>query len=269
LVSLAVLTALKGQPDNVGWPTIDKVDYSSYQGRTTVVDFGIDGLLSIGGSDILAERSEQLDAAVSLCRIGRLEGKLSASQHLPIMLMDHAGEEHNPNLEFCLDNAATALNTFLGAGHRTALHCVQAQSRTPSVLALALMQSSGLTSTDALNEATGALPDAHPNVAFQAALAKFDGLSPKRYATTHGLLTQGEMHVHTNFGGEICALTLDIPEGVFERQGGAWIFAGQQETDVECSSSIHSLSSSPIVIEQSLSLVGLCDEYQFAKNAVS
>jgi len=269
LVSLAVLTALKGQPDNVGWPTINKVDYSGYGGRTTVTDFGVDGLLSIGGSEILTERSGQLDAAVSLCRIGRLESGLPASAHLPIMLLDHAGEEHNPNLDFCLHNAATAVNTFLGAGNRTALHCVQAQSRTPSVLALALMQSSGLSSKDALNTAMGALPDAHPNVAFQAALTRFEGPNPKRYSTTHGLLTQGQMHVHANFAGEICALTLEIPEGFLERKGGAWVLSNQPHMVGEWSSSIHSLSSHPTVIEQSLSLVALCDEYQFAKNAVS
>jgi len=268
LVSLAILTALKGQPDNVGWPTIDKVDYSDYDGRTTVIDFGIDGLLSIGGSEILTERCGQLDAAVSLCRIGRLESGLPASAHLPIMLMDHAGVEHNPNLDFCLHNAATAVNTFLGAGHRTALHCVQAQSRTPSVLALALMQSSGLSSRDALNTAMGALPDAHPNVAFQASLAKFDAQTPHRYATTHGLLTQGEMHVHANFDGEVCGLTLNVPEGVFERKGAAWVLAEEPHMVNELTPSVHSLSANPIVIEQSLSLVGLCDEHQFAKNSV-
>ena len=264
LVSLAVLTALKGGPDNVGWPTSVKIDYSQFEGRTTDVDFGSDSQLSIGGADILTNRSGRLDAAVSLCRIGREEAALEPSRHLPVMLIDKSEPEHNPNLEYCLHNAASALNQFLDDGHRTALHCVQAHSRTPSVLALTLMQSRGLTSNDALNMAMGALPDAHPNVAFQAALSSFDGISKQRYSAVHGILEQGKLHVHSNENDAICSLALEIPEGVFVRKGGAWVLTEQGGLETIWLSSVHSLSGNPTILEQSLQLVRSCDEYQFA-----
>ena len=263
LVSLAVLTALKGQADNVGWPTIDKVDYSSFTGRSTVVDFGNDGKLSVGGSDILTTKSGQLSAAVSLCRIGRHEAGLEPTRHLPIMLIDRTEPEHNPNLEFCLHNAATAVNAFLESDHRTALHCVQAQSRTPSVLALVLMQTQGLSSNDALNTAMGALPDAHPNVAFQAAMARFDGSGHRRYSSAHGILELGQMQVQTNEDDEICSLIIEIPEGVFKRKGGAWIVADATWSDTRWTSRIHPLSNDPASHEQCLNWVQNFDEYEF------
>ena len=269
LVSLAVLTALEGQPDNVGWPTSANIDYSHLDGRSTDLDFGSDGQLSIGGADILTNRNGHLDAAVSLCRIGREESQLDPTRHFPVMLIDTAEPEHNPNLEFCLHNSASALNAFLEAGHRTALHCVQAHSRTPSVLALSLMQSQGLASNDALHTSIGALPDAHPNVAFQVALSKFDGLTSRKYAAHHGILEQGQMHVHANAHDEICQIVLEIPEGFFVRKGGTWLPTDQVALEGTHLSSIHSLSSNPVVIEQSLALIRACDEYQFTNSGLN
>ena len=55
------------------------------------------------------------------------------------------------------------------------LHCVAAQSRTPTVAALYAARHLGIPPETALAQVTAVLPDAHPNPAFRAAL---DRLTP-------------------------------------------------------------------------------------------
>ncbi len=54
------------------------------------------------------------------------------------------------------------------------LHCVEAQSRTPTVAALYGARLRNISSDQALRDISAALPDAHPNSAFRAALRRIE-----------------------------------------------------------------------------------------------
>lgn len=56
-------------------------------------------------------------------------------------------------------------------GKTVLIHCVQAQSRTPTVAALHSI-GMGVPAAEALADVCAALPDAAPNAAFHAALAR-------------------------------------------------------------------------------------------------
>lgn len=79
----------------------------------------------------------------------------------------------------------------------------------------------------------------------------------------HNVLDHGQMHLHTNFSDEICAITLEIPEGHLTRKGGAWVPDIGVAADEAWTSRAHSLSSDPGVLEQSLHLIRAYDEYEF------
>ena len=116
-----------------------------------------------------------VDAVVSLCRLGADEvpaSGLTAGDHLEVWLIDSGDTAVNPNLDYVLNQAADAVAVFRAEGRTVLLHCVQAQSRTPAVAALYSARHRGVGISQALDDVQSALPDAHPNAAFRAALAK-------------------------------------------------------------------------------------------------
>lgn len=74
-----------------------------------------------------------------------------------------------------LAEAADAAAAFRDQGRTVLLHCVQAQSRPPTVAALYAARHLGVPMDDALREVCAALTDAHPNAAFRRALAGIGG----------------------------------------------------------------------------------------------
>lgn len=79
--------------------------------------------------------------------------------------------EESPHLEFVLKEAADAVAALRAEGETVLLHCVQAQSRTPTVAALYSMRHLGVDRERAVREVCVALPHAHPNRTFAAVLA--------------------------------------------------------------------------------------------------
>ena len=75
-----------------------------------------------------------VDAVESLCRIGVEQRR--AADHIEVWHIDDAEPDKNPNLDLVLRDAADAVAAFRAQGKTVLLHCVQAQSRTPSVAAL-------------------------------------------------------------------------------------------------------------------------------------
>jgi len=55
---------------------------------------------------------------------------------VPVRLIDKPNPTENPNLGFVLHDAVTVLEQLPSEGRTVLLHCVQAQSRTPTVAAL-------------------------------------------------------------------------------------------------------------------------------------
>jgi protein-tyrosine phosphatase len=87
-------------------------------------------------------------------------------------LVDSADPADNPNLEFMLADAARAIDAWRNDGRTVAVHCVRAESRTPTVAAAYLAHRLGIPGRDALERVRRVLPDAHPNAAFVRVLDK-------------------------------------------------------------------------------------------------
>lgn len=130
LVSLAALAANGGQPDRKGWPTVDVVPYSEWASSDPVPHPYDEGVL-LGTH---ASRGHQVDAVVSMCRVGRdQECFAGAAEVIHSRLMDSEDPAANENLEFTLYDAADAVRGLRAEGKRVLLHCVAAEQRTPSV----------------------------------------------------------------------------------------------------------------------------------------
>lgn len=129
LISLAALTASGGHDDGQGWPSVDRVDYSSWRTGQKAVAHPHDGGVLLGGYE--SAFNGATDAVVSLCRMGSAD---IGVEHVEFWLIDR-GPRHNPNLEFVLDDAARTIQALRAEGKTVLLHCVEGRSRTPSVAA--------------------------------------------------------------------------------------------------------------------------------------
>ncbi len=111
---------------------------------------------------------------MSLCRVGPADVPPNV-EHVEVRLIDHPDAAQNPNLGFVLQDTV-ALTEQLRSEERTVLlHCVQAQSRTPTVAALYGARRAGVTTAQALADIRGVVPDARPNQGFLNALEAAEG----------------------------------------------------------------------------------------------
>jgi len=166
LVALGVRAKTGGQGDNIGWPLVD--DLAPYYRRTfhpSGQSVELPGHPGVLWGDI--EGLAEADAAsfVSLCRIGT--GQRRGEQHHQVWLMDN---DHNADLPFVLSDTADAVETLRQETGQVFVHCVRAESRTPTVAAAWLVRHRGLTPDAALAAIHQAMP-AHPNTAMVAALS--------------------------------------------------------------------------------------------------
>lgn len=175
---------LAGGRKQGSWPRTPAMDYSDWRGIGTVVQHPCDAGVWIGGSaqlpflgsaEAATERGlpaalGEVSAVVSLCRIGQDEAPaVTAENHVTFWLVDSADLAENPHLEFVLRDAARTVAQFRAEGHTVYLHCVQAESRTPTVAALYGALADG-TAFESLQRVIRALPNAHPNAAFMNVL---------------------------------------------------------------------------------------------------
>jgi ADP-ribosyl-[dinitrogen reductase] hydrolase len=173
LVRLAVLAAQGGLPDRAGWPSGASVDYSRWPGRRVLARHPHDPHVWLSGVGALDHLPDGVNAVVSLCRLGSNEVPVrgvEASDHVEVWLVDDIHPDKNPNLEFVLHDAAATVAALRAEGKSVLLHCVQAQSRTPTVAALYGAQVTGRTSLESLADIKQALPEAVPNPTLLAAL---------------------------------------------------------------------------------------------------
>jgi protein-tyrosine phosphatase len=90
-----------------------------------------------------------VDAIVSLCRV--VDGHLPAGRkHLDVRLIDKEGD--NANLDFVLLDTVRAVERLRAEGRTLFLHCVDADSRTPTVAALYGARKEHIYVDDALRE---------------------------------------------------------------------------------------------------------------------
>ena len=92
--------------------------------------------------------------------------------HVPFRLIDEPQPEANPNLDAVLTDAARTVASLRAEGHLVLIHCVAAQSRTPTV-GIAHALELGVDLETARREVVAALPEASPNRGFREALGRY------------------------------------------------------------------------------------------------
>ena len=78
----------------------------------------------------------------------------------------------NPNLDFVLAETADAVADLRAEGRTVLVHCVAAQSRTPTAAAAYSVRHLERDPQLALDEICSVLPDARPNKGFREAIAR-------------------------------------------------------------------------------------------------
>jgi len=153
-----------------GEPTLERVDYAGYGDISTLVQHPHDSGVWLGAVGALNILPAEVDAVVSLCRVGTQQVPDRIRERLEIRLIDETGPEENPNLTFVLTDTADAIAALRAEGHIVFLHCVQAISRTPTLAALYAARHLDVPIERALSEVSAVLPQARPNRAFRDAL---------------------------------------------------------------------------------------------------
>ncbi|MBM9458761.1 ADP-ribosylglycohydrolase family protein [Nocardioides sp. zg-536] len=165
------LAATRAEPGHHGWPMIDHIDYTGWQaGGTTLVRHPHDPGVWLSDATALSELPAEVDAVVSLCLVGRRQIP-DHIESVGFRLIDMVDPTANPNLDFTIRDAAETIAALRAEGKTVLLHCVAAQSRTPTVGA-AYSMLRGVDDDRALAEVCSALPRAHPNRAFRTALKR-------------------------------------------------------------------------------------------------
>lgn len=171
LAALATLTLRGGRRDSNGWPTGPRVDYAAWGVRGTCVPHPSVRHVWIGDAGALDELPAEIDAVVSLCRIGTAQLPAGAASHV-VRLIDSLPED-NPNVDFVIDDAARTVLRLRDEGRRVFLHCVAGQSRTPTVAArVAVLDGTPL--DRALREIAHVLPGASPQGWLVESLRRLD-----------------------------------------------------------------------------------------------
>jgi ADP-ribosyl-[dinitrogen reductase] hydrolase len=106
---------------------------------------------------------------VSLCRVGNDDLPARAEQ-IDVRLIDQP--DANNNLDFVLLDTVRLVEQLRREGHTVLIHCVQAQSRTPTVAALYGARLRGIGIDVALADLCDVLPNADPIPEFREALQR-------------------------------------------------------------------------------------------------
>jgi ADP-ribosylglycohydrolase/predicted protein tyrosine phosphatase len=173
LVALGALAARGGEPDDTGWPTGPRMDYLSWYPERSLTPHPHDPGVLLGSIVDLDE--SPADAVVSLCRIGTEQRRVTTSRaadHVEVWLIDKDEPEANPNLDLVLRDTVDAIAALRAEGKTVLLHCVAAQSRTPSVAALYAALHRGVPIEQALADVVAALPAASPKRFLREALTR-------------------------------------------------------------------------------------------------
>ena len=174
LVRLGILTANGGRPDREGWPSDPMFDYTGFE-SSALARHPDDDHVWLAGVGALDALPADVDAVVSLCRLGAdqapAEG-VKPENHVEVWLIDSADPAKNPHLRYVLHDAVDAVEALRAQGRTVLLHCVQAQSRTPTVAALYGARLTGRPAAESLRPVLRVLPRAHPNAAFRAELER-------------------------------------------------------------------------------------------------
>ena len=174
LIERAVVAAQAGMARQ-GWPTAEYLDYEEWGHLDTCVRHPHDPGVYLGAIGSLDRLPDDVDAVVSLCRVGRSQvpsSRIAPENHIRVWLVDSDDAADNQHVDFVLTEAADMVARLRAEGRVVLLHCVQAHSRTPSVGALYAARHRGVPVAEAVDQVVSALPMAYPNVAFQQSIRR-------------------------------------------------------------------------------------------------
>ncbi len=169
LVDVASTIIRNGKPDGFDFT------YSQYETGVVARD-PYDDSVWLGDIGALRSLPQGVDAVVSLCRVGTADLPVGAEQ-IDVRLIDREGE--NANLGFVLFDTVRAVEQLRREGRTVLIHCVQAQSRTPTVAALYGARLRGISIAEALADVCDVLPNAHPIPEFREALRRLHPAAPE------------------------------------------------------------------------------------------
>ncbi len=168
---LMVLGVAEGQRP-LSWPRAERHDYSMWGRTDALVRHPHDDGVWLGGVGSLHQVAELgIDAVVSLCRLGTLDVPgVAPENHATFWVVDSSVEGDNAHAAFVLGEAAAAVERYRAEGKTVLLHCVRAESRTPTVAALYGARVAGISAVEALAHLQQVLPRALPNPLFMRVL---------------------------------------------------------------------------------------------------
>ncbi|MFB8369831.1 ADP-ribosylglycohydrolase family protein [Pseudarthrobacter sp. NPDC055928] len=158
---------------SAAWPRADRHDYSMWERTDALVRHPHDDGVWLGGVGSLVRVDNLgIDAVVSLCRLGTLDVPgVAPENHATFWVVDSADEGDNAHAAFVLHEAAAAVERYRAEGKTVLLHCVRAESRTPTVAALYGARVASISPLEALADLQHVLPGARPNPLFLRVLA--------------------------------------------------------------------------------------------------
>ncbi|WP_230101841.1 ADP-ribosylglycohydrolase family protein [Microbacterium sp. Bi121] len=169
LVRQAALAARGGKPDAEGWPGADRLAQAGYSTQGTLARHPHDDGVWIGSLGALDRLPDEVDAVVSLCRVGAKqvpEDRVSVE----VWLIDQP--DRNPNLDFVLAEASDAVASLRAEGRRVFLHCAEGRSRTAAVAALYGARHRGIPVSTAWTDVRGVMPRFAPQEFLRDAVAR-------------------------------------------------------------------------------------------------
>ncbi|WP_236700339.1 protein-tyrosine phosphatase family protein [Allosalinactinospora lopnorensis] len=152
---------IAGGADQQGWPTAARhprlVDARSPFSATHPHDDGV-----VLGNLALADAwSTDVDAVVSLCRVGAADfAEVPRRDHVHIWLIDAPGT--NAHVHYALDQAARAVAGLRAEGKRVLLHCAAGRSRTPTAAARYSTLTQAIPPSEALKDVMAAITPNRP-----------------------------------------------------------------------------------------------------------
>ena len=165
--------ALAGGCDASGWPLAARLDYDGSAASGAIVPHPHDRGVLLGDILALEHLPSEVDAVVSLCRVGGGQvPRVVTSNRIEAWILDTHDPAKNPNLHFVLADTADVIAELRAEGKTVLVHCVAAQSRTPTIAAAYSIRHQGVDPQTALEQVCAVLPDPWPNPHFREAVTR-------------------------------------------------------------------------------------------------
>lgn len=172
LTRLACLAARSGWVDREGWPLAERARV--YAGSDCLFPHPHDSGVWIGSLAALDRLPPEVDAVVSLCRVGTTQVPHDL-ESVQVWLVDQP--DRNDNLDFVLAEAADVIAALRAEGKTVFLHCAEARSRTSAVATLYGARHRGVPLQAAWRDVQATLPAFAPQDFLRNAVGRIDASS--------------------------------------------------------------------------------------------